>query len=307
MMDVGRALIRTHTPPPTSPLLIPQPYRVVDRVEETTGGDVVTLHVVPVDGELPNFRPAQVSMVGAFGVGEAAISISSATSNRDFHAYTIRRAGPISGALVDTPVDGVITVRGPFGKPWPIASLATANLIIIGGGLGMAPLRSVVEESVERLEAGDIDRLAVVYGARNPDQIMYRDDLDRWRRAGAEVALTVDTVENADTAHGVPGNDPHDEWSGAVGLVTDALGPVDLDWTDTTAYVCGPDVMMHFTAGRLLTLGVTAENIWLTLERNMQCGNALCGHCQLGPFIVCRDGPVANYPRIARFQTVKEL
>lgn len=297
-MDVTRTLIRTHTPPPISPLLVPRPYRVAARIDEIVadddGGDVVTLHVVPVEGELPTFRPAQVSMVGAFGVGEAAISISSAPSNRDFHAYTIRRAGPISAALVDTPVDGVITVRGPFGKPWPIVSLTTGNLIIIGGGLGMAPLRAVIEESAERLEAGEVDRLAVAYGSRNPDRIMYRDDLERWRDVGVEVAVTVD-------------DDPHGEWSGAMGLVTDALAPVDLDWPDTTAYVCGPDIMMHFTALRLLELGMAAENIWWTLERNMQCGNALCGHCQLGPFIVCRDGPVANYATIARFHSVKEL
>ena len=295
-MDVTRTLIRTHTPPPVSPLLVPRPYRVVARIEEIAEdeGDVVTLHAVPVEGELPTFRPAQVSMVGAFGVGEAAISISSAPSNRDFHAYTIRRAGPISAALVDTPIDGVITVRGPFGKPWPIDSLTTGNLIIIGGGLGMAPLRAVIEESAERLEAGEVGRLTVAYGARNPDRIMYRDDLDRWRDVGVEVAVTVD-------------DDPQGEWSGAMGLVTDALAPVDLDWADTTAYVCGPDIMMHFTALRLLELGMAAENIWWTLERNMQCGNALCGHCQLGPFIVCRDGPVANYPIIARFHSVKEL
>ncbi|MDH3294906.1 MAG: FAD/NAD(P)-binding protein, partial [Acidimicrobiia bacterium] len=289
-------LVRTDPLAEPSSLLIPQPHRVVGRIEEippdASGAEVVTLQVVPVEDELFEFRPAQVSMLGAFGVGEAAISLSSATTNRDHHAYTIRRAGPISGALIDTPVGGQITVRGPFGRPWPIDTLDSGQLVIVGGGLGVAPLRAVVEEAVELLAAGNLDRLAVVYGARSPSQLMYRSDLGRWQAAGAEVALTVDAVEEPDRWV-PPGNDPHSTWGGAVGLVPDALAPTGLDWSDTTAFVCGPDVMMRFTALRLIELGVRPDRIWFTMERNMQCGNALCGHCQLGPFIVCRDGPVA--------------
>jgi NAD(P)H-flavin reductase len=302
--------------PEPSSLLIPQPFRVLEKLEEIPpdddGSDVVTLHVVPVEGELFEFEPAQVSMLGAFGVGEAAISVSSAVSNREYHAYTIRRAGPISGALIDTPIGGVITVRGPFGRPWPVDSLDTGSLAIIGGGLGVAPLRAVAEAAVDRLGAGDVQRLAIVYGARTPEQLMYRPDLDRWRAAGAEVALTVDSVED-DQAEvempvgGVGGNDPHNPWTGNVGLVPEVLAPIGLDWADTTAFVCGPDVMMRFTALKLIDLGVKPERIWFTMERNMQCGNALCGHCQLGPFIVCRDGPVANYLDVARFLPIKDL
>lgn len=277
------------------PLLIPRPYRVVDKVAEVD--DIASLHVVPVDGgPLPAFRPAQVGMIGAFGVGEAAISISSAVSCTDYHAYTIRRAGPISGALVDTPVGGVITVRGPFGHPWPMEEVATGTLLIIGGGLGIAPLRAAIEEAVEQMAPDR--RVVIVYGAKQPDLLVYRADLDRWRDSGIEVALIVD----ADDGNG--------EWSGPVGVVPDLLGSpegVDLDWSDTTAFVCGPDVMMHFSGLALLRLGVPADRIWFTLERNMQCGNALCGHCQLGPFIVCRDGPVVRYDRISRFHSIADL
>jgi NAD(P)H-flavin reductase len=308
-------LIRADRPPEPSALLIPAPYRVVGKIDESpadhAGGEVVTLEVVPVAGDLFDFRPAQVSMLGVFGVGEAAISISSATSNREYHAYTIRRAGPISGALVDTPIGGEITVRGPFGEPWPIDEVETSQLMIVGGGLGMAPLRAVAEEAVERLEPGGLDRLAVVYGARSPGQLMYWPDLGRWEAAGAEIALTVDSLEEADGVHDVSGEGagaaPVDGRRLGVGLVTDALAPIGLDWADTTAFVCGPDVMMHFTALRLVELGVPAERIWFTTERNMQCGNALCGHCQLGPLIVCRDGPVVAYADIARFFHIQDL
>ncbi|MDH4278311.1 MAG: FAD/NAD(P)-binding protein [Acidimicrobiia bacterium] len=277
------------------PLLIPRPYRVVDKVAEVA--DITSLHVVPVDGgSLPPFRPAQVGMLGAFGFGEAAISISSAVTCTDYHAYTIRRAGPISGALVDTPIGGVITVRGPFGQPWPLDDLDTGTLLIIGGGLGIAPLRAAIEEAVDRMRPEG--RVVVVYGAKRPDLLVYGADLDRWRKRGAEVALIVDGV------------DDDSDWSGPVGVVPDLLGSpqgVNLDWSDTTAFVCGPDVMMHFSRLALEKLGVPGDRIWFTLERNMQCGNALCGHCQLGPFIVCRDGPVVRSDRIARFHSIRDL
>lgn len=274
-----------------SPLLVPVPYRVIDKIDEGPG--IVSLHVVPVVGDLPSFKPAQVSMVGSFGLGEAAISISSATSHTDYHAYTIRNAGPITKALVNTPVGGVVTVRGPFGQPWPLPEVDTGQLVIIGGGLGIAPLRAAVDEVVENLSR--FDRFAFVYGAKSPGDLVYMDDIDRWRDAGAEVSLIVDAGD--------------DTWTGPVGVVPDLLGGdgAELDWSDTTAFVCGPDVMMHFSAAALMRLGVPAERIWITLERNMQCGNALCGHCQLGPVIICRDGPVANYADIGPFHQVKQL
>lgn len=266
------------------------PYRVLDKVQEVE--DIVSLHVAPVEGPLPEFLPAQVSMLGSFGVGEAAISISSATTSH--HGYTIARAGPISGALIDTAVGGTITVRGPFGKPWPMDKIDTKQLLIIGGGLGIAPLRAAIEQAIGQRER--FDRLVVAYGAKAPERLVYRQELDRWNRDGAEVALIVD--------------EGHNGWSGPVGVVPDLLGddrPVNLDWTDTTAFICGPEVMMHFAATALSRLGMPTERIWLTMERNMQCGNALCGHCQLGPFIICRDGPVVNYQDIAPFQLVQEL
>jgi len=274
-----------------SELLVPRPYQVVQRVDENPG--ITTLHVVPVDGELPDFAPAQVSMVGAFGVGEAAISISSPVDVTDYHAYTIRDAGPISGALVETPVGAQVTIRGPFGTPWPLDDVDTSQLLILGGGLGIAPLRALIHESINQ---GDrFDRLVLAYGAKSPADLVYRNDLVAWANTKMDVLLTVDN--------------PDDRWAGPVGVVPSLLGPdgIELGWADTTAFVCGPDVMMHFTAASLIDLGVDPTRIWVTLERNMQCGNALCGHCQLGPFLVCRDGPVVNYAEIGPFHQVKSL
>lgn len=281
-----------------SPLLVPRPYEVVDKIAE--GPDIVTLRVHPVDGPLPSFVPAQVSMLGAFGVGEAAISISSSMDTTDHHDYTIRRAGPITNALVDTPIGGHITIRGPFGNAWPIDESDTSQLLVVAGGLGIVPLRACLDELSGQIER--FDRLALLYGAKTPDDLIFGDDLTRWAADGLEIDRTVDV--------GAEG------WSGSIGLIPDRLAPAPdggatqgtaPDWEDTTVFVCGPDIMMHFTSLRLVDLGVAPERIWLTLERNMQCGNGLCGHCQLGPFLVCRDGPIVNYADIGPFHRIKEL
>ncbi len=295
-------------PPAISPLLIPQPHRVVDRIIEAD--DVVSLHVVPVDGELAPFEPAQVGMLGAFGVGEAAISISSPVDTTDHHAYTTRRAGPITNALCDLPIGGLLTVRGPFGTPWPLPEVTTGHLLIVGGGLGIAPLRAAIDQAVR--SPGRFERVTLVYGAKRPDQLLYRADLARWQELGLKLHLIVDET-------GPTGNDD-EPWAGPVGRVPDLItrdlltpdllgrdGVNGVNDADTTVFLCGPDIMMHVAATNLLDLEVPADRIWLTLERNMQCGNALCGHCQLGPFIVCRDGPVARYDEIGPFHSIEGL
>lgn len=276
--------------PASSDLLVPRPYVVAGK--EPAGPDTWTLDLVPEEGELPEFLPAQCCMLGAFGVGEAAISISSPMSDRTHHGFTIRNAGPITAALVETPVGGLITVRGPFGTPWPLDRLETRSLLVIAGGLGLAPLRSAVEDAIDRRPP----RVVLLVGAKHPREILYPDALERWQGAGAEIHTTIDTAVEG--------------WDGSTGLVTELIGGpsgISMNWADTTAFVCGPDVMMHVTAEKLVQVGMPASNIWITLERNMQCGNGLCGHCQLGPVIVCRDGPVVNYGHIQPFHWIPEL
>lgn len=274
--------------PATDPLLIPRVHRVIDVVPEIE--DVVTLRVVPVEGRPPEFLPAQIGMVGAFGIGEAAISISSACTERDHHDYTIRRAGAITSALTGLRPGDPLWVRGPFGHRWDLR-LDGRDLLVVAGGIGLAPLRSAIHAIIA--ERGRYRNVTVVVGARSSASLLYAREYDRWRAAGLEVVTTIDRDE--------PG------WSGPVGFVPEVVAGLDIDPRVTTALVCGPDVMMRLTARSLVDRGVAAEHVQLTLERNMQCGNGLCGHCQLGGVLVCRDGPVLPYSVVAGPLGVEEL
>jgi NAD(P)H-flavin reductase len=277
---------------PGDPLLAPQAHEVIDVVDEIP--DVVTLRVAPVAGTPRSFRPGQIGMVGAFGIGEAAISISSGIHETEFHDYTIRRAGAITGALTRLTPGEQLWVRGPFGQPWDL-ELDGCDVVVAAGGIGVAPLRSAVLELARgRSRYGEV---VIVVGARDPALLLYRSQFDAWRAAGITV------VETADQAS--------DGWDGRVGFVPDVVAAVArdrrLDGDRVRALVCGPDIMMRLTAERLIEAGASPEHIQLTVERNMQCGNALCGHCQMGGLIVCRDGPVVRYPDVAEALRVPEL
>ncbi len=278
----------TPTRPPIDPLLTPRVHRVVEVVPEID--DVVTLRVVPVDGDPAPFLPAQIGMVGAFGIGEAAISISSAPSTTSHHDYTIRRAGAITGALTSMGADDQLWVRGPFGRPWDLGPDGR-DVLIAAGGIGLAPLRSAlytIEDERSRFRS-----VTLIVGARAAADLLYAREYDRWRAAGIDVVPTVDRAE--------PG------WSGRVGLVPRIVDDLDLDPSMTDALLCGPDIMMRLTAESLIGHGVAPDRVQLTLERNMQCGNGLCGHCQLGGLLVCRDGPVVPYSTVAGWLAVEEL
>jgi NAD(P)H-flavin reductase len=278
-------------PSAVDPLLVPQVHEVLATRPELPG--VVTLRVAPL-GEPPRpFRPAQIGMVGAFGIGEAAISISSATTDRAAHEYTIRRAGAITTALTRLAPGDQLWVRGPFGTPWDL-DLDGRDVLIAAGGLGAAPLRSAIHELLRhRARFGEV---VVVIGARSPELLLYAGEYASWRSGGIRVVATIDRAA--------------DGWGGRVGFVPDVVaavhGELGLDPARTSALVCGPDVMMRLVAEVLVGGGVPADQVQLTLERNMQCGNGLCGHCQLGPTIVCRDGPVVRYPAVADALAVAE-
>lgn len=277
------------TSSPFDRLLVPQVHEVLEARTEFPG--VVTLRVAPL-GEPPRpFLPAQIGMVGAFGIGEAAISISSATTDRAAHEYTIRRAGAITTALTRLQPGDHLWVRGPFGRPWSLA-LDGRDVVIAAGGLGVAPLRSAIYELLRHRDR--LGELVAVIGARSPELLLYADEYAAWRAAGLRVVATIDRAA--------------DGWGGPVGFVPDVVAAIcaELDPARTSALTCGPDVMMRLVADVLIERGVAAGEIQLTLERNMQCGNGLCGHCQLGSMIVCRDGPVVRYPAVAEALAVAE-
>ncbi len=274
---------------------VPMPYRIVARDEETS--DVVTLRVQPVVGDLPGFRPAQFSMIGVMGVGEVPISISSACDDRTAHGYTLRRAGAVTNALWDRRIGDVVTVRGPFGRPWDLARADGRHAVVVAGGIGIAPLRAAIDELFSGTTAAP-RRLSVLVGAATPSDHLYRSWLDDLSERGVEVLRAVDRTGDTD------------DWPHAVGFVTELIAPVVAEWTgnvDVAAYVCGPDAMMSATIETLSRCRVAIDDIEVTLERNMQCANGWCGHCQLGPLLVCRDGPVATAAELGDLLERSEL
>ncbi|MVU78258.1 oxidoreductase [Nocardia sp. ET3-3] len=267
------------------------PYRVSERITQTR--DTVTLLLTPVDAAAQRFRAGQFMMLYRFGVGEVAISISgSPCATGEVLEHTIRSVGAVSAALHDAPVGAAIGVRGPFGTGWDLDSATGRDLVIVGGGVGFAPLRPVVLEALARRT--EYRKIVLITGARTPEDILFRSDQRTWRRGGLlEVHQTVD--------HPAPG------WTGAIGFVTEPLAKLVVDPQNTTAFLCGPEPMMRFCANTLLRKGIPATDIRVSLERNMQCGVARCGHCQLGPLLVCRDGPVVDYGVAEPLLSIREL
>ncbi|WP_225731362.1 MULTISPECIES: FAD/NAD(P)-binding protein [unclassified Nocardia] len=268
-----------------------RPYRVVDRIQQTA--DTATLLLAPTGTAAPPFLAGQFMMLYHFGVGEVAISISGNPCATDgLLEHTIRAVGAVSGALHDRAVGESIGVRGPFGTGWDLASAAGRDLVIVGGGVGLAPLRPVVLGALA--DRARYRRVTLITGARTPADILFRDDQQRWKtHAALDLHQTVD--------HPAPG------WTGPIGFVTEPLARLAVDPANTTAFLCGPEPMMRFCAQTLLRKGIPATDIRVSLERNMRCGVARCGHCQLGPLLVCRDGPVVDYATAEPLLTVREL
>jgi len=266
----------------------PAGYRVRDRVAETR--DTVTLTLEPVSAALPGPQPGQFTMLYAFGVGEVPISVSG-PAGLPVLTHTIRSVGAVTRALCDAAPGHLVGVRGPFGTTWDEADAAGQDLLLVAGGIGLAPLRPAL---LAALAARDSYRqVTVLIGARSPSELLYTLELDRWRTAGARVEVTVDKGDAA--------------WRGDVGVVTQLIRRAEIVPDETIALICGPEIMMRLTAQALQAAGMTADRIRVSLERNMQCGVAECGHCQLGPLLLCRDGPVVSYRVAETLLAAREL
>ncbi len=272
---------------------LPLPYRVIARDQDTA--DTVTLTLRPVEAALAPFRPGQFAMITAYGVGEVVISLSRQVHPPDggppLLVHTLRAVGSVTRVLWEAQPGSVLGMRGPYGTTWDVPSAAGRDIVVVAGGIGLAPLRPVVEAVLA--EPDRYGRLVVLFGARSPGDLLYGADIERWRRAGALVEITVDRAD--------PG------WEGDVGVVTTLIPRSRSAFATGVAFVCGPDVMMRYTAEALLRHGMPAERIRVSLERNMRCAVAWCGHCQLGPLLVCRDGPVVSYDVAAPLMSVREL
>ncbi|MGW7543170.1 FAD/NAD(P)-binding protein [Streptomyces sp. NPDC054770] len=266
----------------------PLPYRVAGTWEETA--DTRSIELVPAGRGLPPFAPGQFAMIYAFGVGEVPVSVSALRGPHGGLVHTVRAVGAVSSALYRLQAGDTVALGGPYGTGWDLAAAAGQDLLVIAGGIGLAPLRPVVHAALERRDG--YGRLTVLVGARTPADLVYRDEIAGWR-GPARVAVTVDR--------------PGAGWRGAVGVVTTLLDRLDLRPEQTCALVCGPEVMMRHTARDLVARGLAPDRVQVSLERNMRCATGHCGHCQLGPLLLCRDGPVVGYDRVAHLLLVREL
>ncbi|MCA9077519.1 MAG: FAD/NAD(P)-binding protein [Planctomycetaceae bacterium] len=265
--------------------------RIVSITDEVEG--VATYHLEFADADTADsysFLPGQFNMLYLPGVGEAAISISSDPSAQGTLDHTVRIAGNVTGELARTDVGSTFGLRGPFGSSWPIDDCAGGDVVIVTGGIGLAPLRPAIYEFLNR--KSEFGHITLLYGARNPFGMLYTSEYDDWQLRGLNVNTTVDRSSQA--------------WQGNVGVVTQLLDRMPVpDPKKTSVLCCGPEVMMWYTARSALGRRIPKDRIWVSLERNMNCAIGLCGHCQFGPTFVCKDGPVIRYDRVASLLKVE--
>jgi NAD(P)H-flavin reductase len=273
---------------------MPEPpvlYEVLDRAQETH--DTWTLWLAPGDGSaaIEPFEPGQFAMLYAFGAGEAPISVS-AVEDGGVVVHTIRAVGAVTRALCASQPGGVVGVRGPFGTAWPLAVAEGGDLVLIAGGIGLAPLRPVVRAVLAGRER--FGEVTILYGGRAPRELLYVSEVEDWRgRFDVDVDVIVDAADGG--------------WRGRVGVVTRLIPRAVFDPERTIAMMCGPEVMMRFAAAALKDRGLADDRVWLSLERSMACGVGHCGHCQLGPLFICKDGPVVRRDAVEPLMRVAEL
>ncbi len=262
-------------------------FRVVQKVQESA--DVFSLELEADQDS--RFLPGQFNMLYAFGKGEVPISISGSSSpNRLWH--TIRQVGKITASLCAASPGELIYLRGPYGHAWPMPDAEGRDIVIVAGGIGLAPVRPVIQEILR--SRSQYGRVSVLYGARTPDELIYRKEIGDWADSGGiDVKVTVDLASG--------------DWHGSVGVVTKLFDQVVFRPPEALVMTCGPEVMMRFVAEGMMERGVAPEHIFVSMERNMKCAIGFCGHCMYGPNFICRDGPVFSYARVCELLTIREL
>ncbi len=227
-----------------------------------------------------NFNPGQFIQLSIFGIGEAPISISSSPFNKDTIGLCVRKAGDVTSAIHKLEAGSYIGIRGPLGNGFPIEEMKGKDLLFVAGGLGLAPLRSLINYVLERRD--DFAKITILYGAKNPGEILFADELELWKkRKDIAIDITVDK--------------PDDNWSSKSGVVTRLIPPLDMEPTNTYALVVGPPVMYKYVLLELQAKQISEDHIIMSLERRMKCGIGKCGHCQINGVYVCLDGPEFSY------------
>lgn len=269
--------------------MTPVPFEITKRTQNLS--DTFTIELDGGDGFA--FEPGQFNMLYAFGVGEVPISISGDPAHPEKLVHTIRNVGAVSDALSKMKKGAQVGVRGPFGSAWPVVGeVEGSDVVIIAGGIGLAPLRPAIEHVLaNRSKYG---RFVILYGARSPADVLYMKQLQSWRgRLDTYVDVTVDHAGS--------------DWAGNVGVVTRLIGRANFDPHHAKVFVCGPEIMMRFTIKELSAQGVSKDDIYVSMERNMKCAIGHCGHCQFGGHFVCKDGPVFPYGKIENLLQVRGL
>jgi NAD(P)H-flavin reductase len=282
---------KPHAILPSAPM---QPFmaEIVEIVHEAP--NVSTYWLQFVDKHLQegfHFKAGQFNMLLVPGLGEAAISISSDIEDSRRIAHTIRIAGNVTTAISRMNVGDVLGVRGPFGSWWCLEDCLGRDVVIAAGGIGLPPIRPVLYYIMHhRREFG---RVVVLYGARTPNDLQFTSEYKTWQEAGIELDITVDRGD--------------DNWTGRVGVVPILFYNTRIDPKNTVILTCGPEIMIRFVIFEALARRVPPERIFVSLERNMKCGIGSCGHCQIGPFFVCKDGPVFSFDQLQPYVNVEEL
>jgi NAD(P)H-flavin reductase len=286
MTRKSNALLETAPDP-----MITQPVGVRRIIWENDDTFTLTLDLGAF-GENFHFLPGQFNMVYVYGIGEAAISISSDPARGHTLDHTIHRVGLVTTALAQKKRGDVIGIRGPYGSSWPLDVARGKDVCIASGGIGLAPLRPILYNIMKKRE--DFGRVILLYGGRSPLDLLYRVELEKWANDfSVEVLVTVDRGDSS--------------WKGHIGVVTSLFQYIKLDARATVAYVCGPEIMMKYTIDELERRGLPQTQIYLSMERNMKCAVGFCGHCQMGPTFICKEGPVYPLPRVRPLLDKKEL
>jgi NAD(P)H-flavin reductase len=270
----------------------PRSYRIQRVWQETH--DTFTLELEPADvSDGFDFAPGQFNMLYVFGVGEVPISISGDPAKPRTIVHTTRVVGTVTRAMHKLKRGDLLGVRGPFGKSWPIKQAQGRDVVVVPGGIGLAPLRPALYALMAQRKK--FKRIVLLYGARTPEDVLFPEELKQWRsQADLDVHLTVDRATDA-------------SWRDNVGLVTTLIPRAQFDPAKAVAMVCGPEVMMRFVVKELEKRGMTDDRIYVSMERNMKCGLGLCGHCLYGPTFICKDGPVFRFDRIRHFFSKREV
>jgi len=267
-----------------NPYLI-QPATIVEKIREAE--DIDTYRLRFVDEQVRRsyrFAAGQFNMIYLFGVGEVAISIVSDPDEPESLDHTIRAVGRVTKAIAQLQPGDELGIRGPFGHGWPLEAIRGKDIVIVTGGLGCAPVVGAIEYVFRRRnQYGNVN---ILHGVKTPHDLLFRERFDAWRRQpDTQVLLTSDQ--------------PDKTWHYHVGVVTELFEQVAVDPARTVVLMCGPEIMMRLGAPILIARGVPAAAIHVSLERHMECGIGLCGHCQMGPYFLCKDGPVMSYDRVA--------